>query len=211
MNIIGSVFYGTILGVFLVAFFLKQVQGKAVFWAAVVSELLILFIYTQDWVGLWLNVLGALFTVVLSLVFQPCIIENNESQPPAKAEEIHWIVDYFYQCNSADLKRMGIAPLLPPPKKWVKNIQHQMALADTEKELYYLLWRLNEQLVGHSNLSHLVYGKTAKVHLHLWSSEKRQSGLGKLFTEQCLAHYFSRFTLPEISANLRWTILRPTA
>ena len=71
VNIIGSVFYGTILGVFLVAFFLHKVQGKAVFWAAVVSELLILFIYTQDWVGfLWLNVLGALFTVILSLVFQ---------------------------------------------------------------------------------------------------------------------------------------------
>ena len=71
VNIIGSVFYGTILGVFLVAFFLKRVQGKAVFWAAVVSELLILFIYTQDWVGfLWLNVLGALFTVALSLVLQ---------------------------------------------------------------------------------------------------------------------------------------------
>ena len=50
VNIIGSVFYGTILGVFLVAFFSNRVQGKAVFWAAIVSELLILFIYTQDWV-----------------------------------------------------------------------------------------------------------------------------------------------------------------
>ena len=65
VNIIGSVFYGTILGVFLVAFFIQHVQAKAVFWAAVVSELLILFIYTQDWIGfLWLNVLGALFTIL---------------------------------------------------------------------------------------------------------------------------------------------------
>ena len=71
VNIIGSVFYGTILGVFLVAFFIQHVQAKAVFWAAVVSELLILFIYTQDWIGfLWLNVLGALFTILLSMVFQ---------------------------------------------------------------------------------------------------------------------------------------------
>ena len=71
VNIIGSVFYGTILGVFLVAFFIQHVQAKAVFWAAVVSELLILFIYTQDWIGfLWLNVLGALFTILLSIVFQ---------------------------------------------------------------------------------------------------------------------------------------------
>lgn len=71
VNIIGSVFYGTILGVFLVAFFLKHVKGKAVFWAAILSEALILFIFTQDWVSfLWLNVLGALFTVLLSLIFQ---------------------------------------------------------------------------------------------------------------------------------------------
>ena len=71
VNIIGSVFYGTILGVFLVAFFLKYVKGKAVFWAAIVSEALIIFIFTQDWISfLWLNVLGALFTVILSLVFQ---------------------------------------------------------------------------------------------------------------------------------------------
>lgn len=71
VNIIGSVFYGTILGVFLVAFFIKHVKGKAVFWAAIVSEALILFIFTQDWVSfLWLNVLGALFTVLLSLIFQ---------------------------------------------------------------------------------------------------------------------------------------------
>ena len=71
VNIIGSVFYGTILGVFLVAFFLKYVKGKAVFWAAIVSEASIIFIFTQNWISfLWLNVLGALFTVILSLVFQ---------------------------------------------------------------------------------------------------------------------------------------------
>ena len=71
VNIIGSVFYGTILGVFLVAFFLKQVQGKAVFWAAIVSELCIIYIFTQDWVSfLWLNVIGAILTLFLSLLFQ---------------------------------------------------------------------------------------------------------------------------------------------
>ncbi len=71
VNIIGSVFYGTILGVFLVAFFFKQVKGKAVFWAAIVSEAMIIFIFTQDWVSfLWLNVIGALLTVSLALLIQ---------------------------------------------------------------------------------------------------------------------------------------------
>lgn len=71
VNIIGSVFYGTILGVFLVAFFLKQVKGKAVFWAAIVSEALVIFIFTQDWVSfLWLNVIGAVLTVGIVLLLQ---------------------------------------------------------------------------------------------------------------------------------------------
>ena len=71
VNIIGSVFYGTILGVFLVAFFLKQVKGKAVFWAAIVSEALVIFIFTQDWVSfLWLNVIGAVLTVGIALLLR---------------------------------------------------------------------------------------------------------------------------------------------
>ena len=71
VNIIGSVFYGTILGVFLVAFFLKQVKGKAVFWSAIISEVLIIFIFTQDWVSfLWLNVIGAVLTVGIALLLQ---------------------------------------------------------------------------------------------------------------------------------------------
>ena len=71
VNIIGSVFYGTILGVFLVAFFLKQVKGKAVFWAAIASEALVIFIFTQDWVSfLWLNVIGAVLTVGIALLLQ---------------------------------------------------------------------------------------------------------------------------------------------
>ena len=71
VNIIGSIFYGTILGVFLVAFFLKQVQGKAVFWAAIMSEGFIIYIFIQDWISfLWLNVIGSVLTIILSLILQ---------------------------------------------------------------------------------------------------------------------------------------------
>ncbi|MGC6502728.1 MAG: sodium:solute symporter [Flavobacteriaceae bacterium] len=67
VNIIGSLFYGTILGIFLVAFFIRSVKAKAVFWAALVSEMTVLGIYSQDWVGyLWLNAIGALLTIILA-------------------------------------------------------------------------------------------------------------------------------------------------
>ena len=72
VNIIGSLFYGTILGIFLLAFFFKNTQGKVVFWSAVLSEITVLGIYTQDWVGyLWLNAIGALLTVSLAVLGTP--------------------------------------------------------------------------------------------------------------------------------------------
>ena len=71
VNIIGSVFYGTILGVFLVAIFIQHIKGKAIFWAAVLSEALIIILFSQDVVSfLWLNLIWAVLTVVLGLVFQ---------------------------------------------------------------------------------------------------------------------------------------------
>ena len=71
VNIIGSLFYGTILGIFLIAIFFKFVKSNAVFWAALLSEAIVLYVYSQEWVGfLWLNAIGALLTVWIAAVFQ---------------------------------------------------------------------------------------------------------------------------------------------
>jgi SSS family solute:Na+ symporter len=71
VNIIGSIFYGTILGVFLIAIFIDYVKGKAVFWAAILSETLILILFFMDAVSyLWLNVIGALLTVIFGILIQ---------------------------------------------------------------------------------------------------------------------------------------------
>lgn len=68
VNILGSLFYGTILGIFLVAFYMKRVGGKRVFYAAIVTEALVIATYTSDIVSfLWLNVIGALLVMLLCL------------------------------------------------------------------------------------------------------------------------------------------------
>lgn len=77
VNIIGSVFYGTILGIFLVAIFIKQIKGKAIFLAAVLSEAFIIFLFYQDAVSfLWLNLIGAVFTILLGFIFQKILNEE---------------------------------------------------------------------------------------------------------------------------------------
>jgi solute:Na+ symporter, SSS family len=71
VNILGSLFYGVILGIFLVAFWVEHVKANAVFIAAVISELLIILIYNMDIISfLWLNVIGVLLVVVLSMMLQ---------------------------------------------------------------------------------------------------------------------------------------------
>lgn len=71
VNIIGSVFYGTILGVFLVGFFIEKVKGTAVFYSAILSEIVVIYIFTQNWVSfLWLNLIGAILTVILAVILQ---------------------------------------------------------------------------------------------------------------------------------------------
>lgn len=79
VNIIGSIFYGTVLGIFLVGFYIKYVKGKAIFIAACISQLTIFYIYYIDVVSfLWLNFIGAILTLVLSLIFQSFLNRNNK-------------------------------------------------------------------------------------------------------------------------------------
>jgi SSS family transporter len=77
VNIIGSLFYGVILGVFLVAFWLKFVKSNAVFYAAIISEILVIMVYRMDIISfLWLNVIGALLVIALSSLLQLLLKEK---------------------------------------------------------------------------------------------------------------------------------------
>jgi Na+/proline symporter len=78
VNILGSLFYGVILGIFLIAFGIKFIKGHAVFYAALVSELLVILIYQQDIVSfLWLNAIGAILVIVLAAIFQLFIKQKS--------------------------------------------------------------------------------------------------------------------------------------
>ncbi len=76
VNIIGSIFYGTILGVFLVAFFMKRVGGRAVFFAAIPAEIAVMTIYALDYYEyidmpyLWLNLIGCVLVMLIAWVLQ---------------------------------------------------------------------------------------------------------------------------------------------
>ena len=71
VNIIGSIFYGNILGIFLIAFFIKMVRGNAVFIAGLITQIVIIWVFQMDILPyLWLNLLGCVIVVVLSVIIQ---------------------------------------------------------------------------------------------------------------------------------------------
>ncbi|MDO4728363.1 MAG: sodium:solute symporter [Bacteroidota bacterium] len=71
VNILGSIFYGVILGVFLVGFFLKKVNGTALFYGAILSQIIVIVVFALKIIGyLWLNVIGAIAVILLSFILE---------------------------------------------------------------------------------------------------------------------------------------------
>lgn len=91
VNVLGSLFYGVILGVFLVAFFIPVIRnGNVVFWAAVLAELLVLTVYILTRAGifkmgfLWLNPIGAFGVILFALLLQTIL---GKKENPASRQK----------------------------------------------------------------------------------------------------------------------------
>ena len=71
VNIIGSIFYGNILGIFLLAFFVKYVKSNAVFVAALITQIIVIVGYIYDWMPyLWLNLFGCMLVMCIAILIQ---------------------------------------------------------------------------------------------------------------------------------------------
>ncbi|PVY43072.1 sodium:solute symporter [Pontibacter virosus] len=80
VNIIGSIFYGTILGIFLVAFYVKYIKGHAVFIAALMAEAVVLYChFYTDIAFLWFNVIGCVAVLVFGAIIQFVMGEKGEN------------------------------------------------------------------------------------------------------------------------------------
>ena len=79
VNIIGSIFYGNVLGIFLLAFFIKYVKSKATFIAAIITQILVIFIWWNDWMPyLWLNLVGCVLVMALAVLLQVTGIDKQK-------------------------------------------------------------------------------------------------------------------------------------
>jgi len=71
VNIIGSIFYGNVLGIFLLAFFFKYIKGNAVFIGALITQVIVIIGWALDWMPyLWLNLFGCVVVIVIANLLQ---------------------------------------------------------------------------------------------------------------------------------------------
>ena len=79
VNIIGSIFYGNVLGIFLLAFFFTYVKSRAVFIAAIITQGIIVYIWWIDLMPyLWLNVAGASLVIAIAFILQAVGLNKNK-------------------------------------------------------------------------------------------------------------------------------------
>jgi len=84
VNIIGSIFYGNVLGIFLLAFFIKYVKSNAVFMAALITQFIVIALYLLDkyeYINLpylWLNFVGCFIVMVIAIIIQSLTTKSKE-------------------------------------------------------------------------------------------------------------------------------------
>jgi SSS family solute:Na+ symporter len=88
VNIIGSIFYGNVLGIFLLAFFFRFVKANAVFTAALITQIIVIFGWYFDWMPyLWLNLFGCALVILIALILNQ-FFPNETKIEAGNIEEI---------------------------------------------------------------------------------------------------------------------------
>jgi ribosomal-protein-alanine N-acetyltransferase len=67
-----------------------------------------------------------------------------------------------------------------------------------EAAVYVVIWVVDDVPIGHSNISKIIYGEEASMHVHVWYSEQRQRGYGQELVKKSLENYFQTFKLKRV-------------
>lgn len=114
-------------------------------------------------------------------------------------EDLDPLIAYWTQADPVFLTNMGVdLSKMPKESEWRAFLSKQLTQAYNEKESYCLIWLLNSQAVGHSNISKISFGEKAYMHLHLWKPDHRTKGLGIQFVQKCIPVFFKNMELKEL-------------
>ena len=114
----------------------------------------------------------------------------------ATIDDIPLIANYWKKADQEYLNGMGVdISKMTDVDKFTQIIIQQTMLPYESKKSYALVWEIDGVPIGHSNLSDIEYGETAKMHLHIWESPFRKKGVGVQCVKMSLPFYFKNLKL----------------
>ncbi len=113
--------------------------------------------------------------------------------------DIDLIANYWREADPKFLVRLGVDPNNRVTRSALqKALTEQMNMPIREKMSYTLIWEMDGEQVGHSNINKIEFGEKAYIHFHLWHSEIRQKGIGTEFIIKSLTYFFDNFNLKQL-------------
>lgn len=113
-----------------------------------------------------------------------------------KKSDIELIADYWLKSEDDFLISMGVdLNKLPTRKELIDMLSTQISLPNPQKSSLALILELNNKASGHCNVTNIIYGKEANMHLHLWDKEIRRKGLGTKMVLASIPVFFERLKL----------------
>ncbi|MBL0054622.1 MAG: GNAT family N-acetyltransferase [Chitinophagaceae bacterium] len=112
------------------------------------------------------------------------------------AGDIPLLTDYWLNSNPGFLSGMGVdLSKMPSRSDWHSMLEEQLHQSYAEKKSYCLIWLVNGEPVGHSNVNKIIFGQEAYMHLHLWTPDARQKGHGLNFVKMGIPLFFKNLEL----------------
>ncbi len=111
-------------------------------------------------------------------------------------KDIEPLSDYWFKASPDFLIAMGVdLSKMPTREQWENMLREQIAAPIDQKQSYCMIWELDGQAVGHSNVNKIVLNEEASMHLHIWKPEVRKMGLGSAFVKLTLPRFFEALKL----------------
>ena len=125
--------------------------------------------------------------------------QKNLSVRPMREADFEYIVDYFLNAGKDFLGHMGVdTAKLPEKKEWTGLLENELLQKTENKQLFYVIWLLDNKPVGHSNINKIIFSVEANLHLHVWKADNRKKGIGFELIKMSLPYYFDNFQLKNL-------------
>ena len=120
-------------------------------------------------------------------------------RPFVERRDYERMIDYFLTADDALLESMGVdRRKLPRREAWLDSAMLDHTRSDAKKERAYLAWLYKGTPVGHSSINRIKIGEEAFIHLHLWDSGLRKTGLGTEYFRASAAEFMRAFRLTRL-------------